>query len=158
MTGAICIIGLGNVFRGDDAAGILAIRRLRPLINNEMDTVECIEAESGGPELLDMMDKADTVILIDAAQSGQKIGTIHGLDASKDTIGLTLFPHSTHALNLVETLELGRALGRLPRHVFVYGIEVDTVPTSTEVSADVSHAVDRVVATIIQQLNRHSHA
>ncbi len=158
MTGGICIIGLGNLFRGDDAAGILAVRRLRSLIDKEWKRVECHEAESGGPELLDMMKYADTVILIDAARSGRKVGTIHELNVSNDSIRLTIFPHSTHALNLVETIELGRVLGRLPPHVIIYGVEVGVVPTTREVSPEVSHAVEKVVEAIIQQLETVCHA
>ena len=43
------IIGVGNLFRGDDAAGVLAARRLKALVG---DRAEVIEAELAGLDVL----------------------------------------------------------------------------------------------------------
>src|SRR5690349_10270318 len=117
---AIRIIGIGNEFRGDDAVGLLAARRLQELVS---DRAEVVEAESAGVELLDLMAGARVVLLIDAVCSGQDPGKIHRLDASAGPIASELFPRSTHAIGVGEGLELARTLGVLPAKVIVYGIE-----------------------------------
>ena len=43
MTQPICIIGVGNTFRGDDGVGILAARRLKETVSQQ---AEIIEAEA----------------------------------------------------------------------------------------------------------------
>jgi len=55
---------------------------------------------------------------------------------------------STHAIGIVEAVEMARRLGRLPERLVVYGIEAESVATGTSVSPAVSAAIDEVVAAI----------
>jgi len=48
----IRIIGVGNLFRADDAVGLLAAQRLKGLVQ---DRAEVIEAELAGLNVLDLM-------------------------------------------------------------------------------------------------------
>jgi hydrogenase maturation protease len=149
MARSIRIIGLGNAFGGDDAVGLLAARKLKPLL---ADRAEVVEAELTGVDLLDLMEGADTVILMDAARSAQPAGTIHRLDASAGPLARSLFPHSTHAFNAMDALELGRSLGRLPLFVIVYGIEVSSMEAGRPLSQVVAEALDRVVDRILREV------
>ena len=143
------IIGVGNLFRGDDAAGVLAARRLQALVG---DRAEVIEAELAGLDVLDLMAAASTVILIDAARSGRPAGTIHRLDASAGPISADLFPHSTHVLNAVDAIEMGRTLGLLPPRVIVYGLEVGDTTAGNALSPVVAGALDQVVERVLCEL------
>ena len=143
------IIGVGNLFRGDDAAGVLAARRLQALVG---DRAEVIEAELAGLDVLDLMAAASTVILIDAARSGWPAGTIHRLDASAGPISADLFPHSTHVLNAVDAIEMGRTLGLLPPRVIVYGLEVGDTTAGNALSPVVAGALDQVVERVLCEL------
>ncbi|MEO8048623.1 MAG: hydrogenase maturation protease [Nitrospirota bacterium] len=153
MTGSgqgktIRIIGLGNELRGDDAVGLLAARRIRGRVG---DRTEVIEAEMAGLEIVELMEGARAVILIDAARSGQAPGSIHRLDASVSPIGSMVFPHSSHAINAVDALELARTLGTLPPTVIVYGIEAGDTETGHPLSLQVARALDDVVERILQE-------
>ena len=145
----IRIIGLGNLFRGDDAAGLLAARRLKDLVG---DRAEVIEAELAGLDVLDLMAGAPAVFLIDAARSGRPAGTIHRLDASAGPISGDLFPHSTHVLNAVDAIELGRTLGLLPPCVIVYGVEVGDTTAGSALSPAVAGALGQVVERVLREL------
>lgn len=142
------IIGLGNELRGDDAVGLLAARRLRGLVG---DRTEVVEAEMAGVEIVALMEGARAVILIDAARSGQVPGAIHRLDASVSPIGSTLFPHSSHAINAVDALELARTLGTLPPTVIVYGVEAGDTGAGRPLSPRVARSLDDVVERILQE-------
>jgi hydrogenase maturation protease len=144
----IRIIGLGNELRGDDAVGLLAARRLRQALGNR---AEVIEAEMAGVDLIELMKGARVVILIDAARSGQNPGIIHRLDASDSSIGVRVFPHSTHALGISDVLELARAMGVLPARVIVYGIEAGNTEAGQALSSSVAKALDEVVGRVIQE-------
>lgn len=144
----IRIIGLGNELRGDDAVGLLVARCLRQKVG---DYAEVIEAEMVGADLIDLMEGARVVILIDAARSGQSPGTIHRLDASAVSIARQMFPHSSHALGISEALELARVMGVLPPRVIVYGIEAGNTEAGQGLSSPVANALDKVVEQIIQE-------
>lgn len=145
---SIRIIGLGNEFRGDDAVGLMAARRLRQEIN---DRAEVIEAEMVGVDLIDLMKGARAVILIDAARSGQSPGIIHRLDVSAGPIEVLMFPHSSHALGISEALELARVMGVLPPRVIVYGIEAGNTQAGQALSSQVAKALDEVVGRVVQE-------
>jgi hydrogenase maturation protease len=145
---AIRIIGLGNGMRGDDAVGLMAARRIRQEVG---DPVEVIEAEMAGVDLIELMKGAHSVMLIDAARSGQAPGTIHRLDASAGPIGSRMFPRSSHALGTVDTLELARAMGVLPATVIVYGIEAGNTEAGQPLSPSVAKALDQVVQQVVQE-------
>ncbi|NOU11289.1 MAG: hydrogenase maturation protease [Nitrospira sp.] len=144
---AIRIIGLGNGMRGDDAVGLMAARRIRQQIG---DKVEVIEAEMAGVDLIELMKGAHSVMLIDAARSGQAPGTIHRLDASASPIGAQIFPRSSHAFGTIDALELARAMGVLPATVIVYGVEVDNTDAGQPLSPLVATALDEAVDRIVQ--------
>jgi hydrogenase maturation protease len=145
---SIRIIGLGNEFRGDDAVGLLAARRLRQEVG---DRAEVIEAEMAGVDLVELMEGAQAVILVDAARSGQAPGTVHRFNASAGPIGAQIFPRSSHALGPIDALELARAMGVLPATIIVYGVEAGNTETGQLLSAPVAKALDEVVERIVQE-------
>jgi hydrogenase maturation protease len=107
------IIGVGNRWRGDDAAGLEVAARVPGAVSAEGEPVA----------LLDLWQGASAVTVVDAVSSGAAPGTIHRLDASDAPLPAALAGPSTHLLGLSEAIELARALGRLPARVTVYGIE-----------------------------------
>jgi hydrogenase maturation protease len=144
------IIGLGNEYRRDDAAGLVVARRLREVA---LPPSVLVQEESGeGAALIESWQDADMVILIDAVHSGATPGTIHRLDAHEKPIAKRFFRFSTHAFGLAEAVELARALGRLPPRLIVYGVEGKSfeagVGLSPEVEAAVRDVMDRVLGEL----------
>jgi hydrogenase maturation protease len=116
----LTVIGVGNRWRGDDAAGIHVVARLRGTTRSD---VRLVEHEGEPTVLIDAWAPEDSVWLVDAVSSGAPAGTIHRIDAGAEGIPVELFRASTHHLGLAETIELARAVGRLPRRLVLYGIE-----------------------------------
>jgi hydrogenase maturation protease len=128
------VIGVGNAARGDDAAGLIAARRLGGL-----------EHEGDPVALLDVWRGAELAVVIDAVSSGAEPGTVHRFDATAEPLPAHLRgSSSTHALGLAEAIELGRALGRLPARLIVYGIEGERFEAGTELTPAVAAAVEAV--------------
>lgn len=153
MRGTARVIGLGNLTRGDDAAGLLAARRLRELARGAVDVRE---SDAGGAALPELMEGADLVILIDAARSGREPGTVHRLDASAGRIARGDFPCSTHDMGLADAVELARALGTLPRRVIVYGIEAGSLEAGADPTDAVRRAVEEAARRILEEVETHS--
>ena len=95
---------------------------------------------------------ADAVIVVDAVSSGAPAGTIHRLDPLPEPIPAALSQGSTHAFGLAETIELARALDRLPARLLVYGIEGERFEAGNELSPPVSAAVDAVREELRERL------
>jgi hydrogenase maturation protease len=143
------IIGVGNPDRGDDAAGILVARQLK---RASPEGFEVIEQIGDGAALMDAWQGFDTVILVDAVQSGAPPGTIHRLDARAQPIPSRFFHCSTHAFGVAEAIETARALDRLPPRVLVFGIEGNNFGAGEEISDKISAACTEVAARIRERL------
>jgi hydrogenase maturation protease len=145
----ILVIGVGNEYRSDDAAGLVVARRLRQL---SLGNVTVIEESGEGTDLMESWKGADTVIIVDAASSGAKPGTIHRIDARAQRIPTGLLRYSTHAFSVGEAVELARAMNRLPPRMVVYGIEGERFDEGTVLSRAVQGSVDTVVDLLLKQL------
>jgi hydrogenase maturation protease len=138
------VIAIGNEFRCDDSAGLIAARRLRELRSD----LTIIENRGDCAALLDLWDGADTVILLDAVQSGAPPGSIHRFGAAQNFTPSAALHTCSHNFEVVQAIDLARALGRLPRRVIVYGIEGERFDEGTELSAPVQRAVEQLTAEL----------
>lgn len=145
----ILVIGVGNEYRSDDAVGLVVARRLRQL---SLGNVTVIEASGESTDLMESWKGADTVIIVDAASSGAKPGTIHHINARSQRIPTGLLRYSTHAFSVGEAVELARAMNRLPPRIVVYGIEGERFDEGTALSRAVQGSVDTMVDLVLKQL------
>jgi len=146
---SIIIIGVGNPYRGDDGAGLAVARSL---LERAHRGVVVLEQDGEPASLIAAWEGVDAVVLVDAVSSGSKPGTIHTLDAVKTPLDRDLFRHSIHAFGVAEAVELSRALGSLPRILWVYGIEGERFEMSEELGADVLAAVPRAVQAVLDKI------
>jgi hydrogenase maturation protease len=143
------IVGVGNPWRGDDAAGLVVARRLEGTLPPGVAALERAGEPTG---LLDAWDGADAVWLVDAVSSGVPAGTVHRLDASEHELPAHLFRTSTHQLGLAEIVELGRALGRLPRQLVVYGVEGGSFEAGARLTPEVELAAGTVARAVREEV------
>lgn len=142
---SIVVIGVGNEYRSDDGVGVVIARCLRAQLPA---AIEIIEASGEGASLLDAWRGATSVVVLDAAHSGARPGTIHRFDASTEAIPSAFLNYSTHAFSVAEAVELSRVLHELPPHLTVYGIE----GSNFEAGVGLSPAVEEAVASVIEQV------
>ncbi|HSC50991.1 MAG TPA: hydrogenase maturation protease [Gaiellaceae bacterium] len=146
--GRAVVIGVGNAWRNDDGAGLAVAR----LLDRRLPGVEVLEREGEPTSLIDAWEGAEAVWLADAVSSGAAPGTVHRHDASSEPLPARLYDTSTHHFGLGEAVELARALGRLPGHVVVYGIEGGSFDTGETLSAVVQEAAARVAEAIAEEV------
>jgi hydrogenase maturation protease len=131
------VIGVGNRWGGDDAAGLEVASR-----------VGGRELEGDPASLLDAWSDAEHVVVVDAAASGAPPGTIRRFDARTGPLPARLMRSSTHAMGVPEAIELARALDRLPERLEVYAIEGARFTVGAELSPAVERAVGELAASL----------
>ena len=142
------MIGVGNSFRGDDAAGREVARRVRERVPDGLEVVVC---ELEPTRLIDAWAEADAALVVDAVASGAEPGTVHRFDASTEALPSREFRSSTHALGIGETIELARAIGKLPARIVVLGVEGETFGSGTELSDAAREGVERAVELVLEE-------
>jgi hydrogenase maturation protease len=145
----ITVVCVGNRLRGDDAAGLEVARHLRGTLPAG---AELTEHEGEPTALIDTWDGAHAVWVIDAVSSGSDAGTVHRLDAGDGPLPPDPFRASSHHMSLAETVELARALGRLPSRAVVYGIEGGSFAIGEALSRVVAAAAVRVADAVREEV------
>jgi hydrogenase maturation protease len=154
--GAIKIIGIGQSLRGDDAAGLSAVRLWIETFHAESlpRGVQVELAELPGLGLLNMLEGTRLAILVDAVRSGGRAGTIHlltqgQLDTFNEGSG------SAHGWGVAETISLGRQLSltNLPTELILIGIEAGQVDLGEKLSPDVASSLPEVARMIEQYIS-----
>ncbi len=138
----VVIVGIGNVLRSDDAAGMLVARALSQReCAADMDHILILEAghapENRTAELRRFA--PSLVLLIDAADMGKEPGTVEWI-SEDDIDGMSASTHSLPLSMLAKylTLELGCK-------VMLLGIQLASNEVGETVSAEVLQAVEEVV-------------
>lgn len=144
------IVGIGNEFRRDDGVGLHVARLIQTL---GLDNVRVVSGIAEGTALLDIWDHANRSYVIDCAVSGSEPGVIHRFDVDSHQIPADIFNgYSTHNISVTDAVELARALGRLPEHLTVIGIEGGDFAAGMGLSAEVALAAQLVVEDIVTEI------
>ena len=153
----IVIIGIGQSFRGDDGAGLEAVRTWQDDYPQSASHPEArIEwAEVIGLSVLDDLIGTDGAILVDAVRSGGTPGSVMLIDESQ----LAAFNEgsgSAHGLGVAEALLLGRRLypHQIPEKVVLIGIEVGDINFGKELSLPVRQSLPAAANLIEIQFQR----
>ena len=147
------VIGVGNGWAGDDAAGLLVARLVRQRAPAGMTV---IEHESEATALLDAWAGAPLAIVVDATNGAGETGSIHILDATHEPLPASFTGTSTHSFGLAETVELARALGRLPQRLVVVGVEGESFQAGAEPGPAVTVALRQAVAKVLALHAQHA--
>ncbi len=160
-TGRTVVLGIGNLDRGDDAAGRLAARRFERRLaeagaqdsaGRAGGRVEVLERDGEPAALLAALDGAAAAVIVDASASGAPAGTVRRFDAAQAPLPARQFGLSTHGFGLAEALELARALGQLPPRCIVYAVEGERFAAGAELTPAVAAAVERLAARLGAEL------
>ena len=148
LTPDYLIIGLGSEHRRDDRCGLDVVRGLRGRVDR---SVRLLEGPADATALLDSWEHVDRVIVVDAVRSGGPPGTVFRIEVDGE-LPSPLGAISTHGLSLADAVELGRSLGRMPRRLTIYGIEVGDLALGEELSPAVRAAVGHVRGQLEDEL------
>ena len=138
----ISLIGIGNELGGDDAAGVIFIRRLQAEIPRS-GTLQMIEAGAAPENFTGAARhfRPDLILLVDAADFGAEAGEIALLDW-RDAAG---FSASTHSLPLHVLAAYLAAELNCPVHL------VGVQPLSLEFNAPLSASVDQAIQELVAE-------
>jgi hydrogenase maturation protease len=148
------VLGLGNVIMGDEGVGVHVVRALEqhPLPTN----VECLDGGTGGFTLLEPLQEAGRIILIDAAADGNPPGTVTRTTPkfSRD------YPPTltAHDIGVKDLLDVFYIQGGAP-DVILYAITINPKqPISMELSPVIAKAAKVAIAEILAELGSNSAA
>ena len=143
------VIGIGNNLLGDDGAGIHAIERLRG--KQLPDHVDLVDGGTLSFTLLEQVENAEYLIIVDAAELDADPGTVRVfMNDEMDAFLATSRRPSVHEVNLLDVLTAARLRRRMPARYAMVGIQPLNVEWSSTPSEPVDQAVDQAVEIIAE--------
>lgn len=144
----VLILGIGNTLMGDEGVGVAIVHELEKTALPA--TVELLDGGTGSFLLLEPMQKAEKVILIDATIDGAKTGTVRRLRPrySKD-YPRTLTAHDIGLKDLIDTFYL---LGNTAPDVTLFAVSInDLQDLATGLSPELSPVVPHIAQMVLQE-------
>jgi hydrogenase maturation protease len=145
----IRVIGVGNPYRSDDAAG-LAISRI--VAEAAAPDVRVYEHDGEPARLLDLWAGADLTYVADMTRSGAEPGTVHWVNITEQNLPFDPGHRSSHHLSIAEAVAFGRVLSQLPTQLVLVGVEGATftagVGLTPAVARGVAAAARRILAAV----------
>jgi hydrogenase maturation protease len=139
------IAGFGNVLRGDDGFGVEVVRRLGEL--GPPPGAELMEVGTAGIRLAqELLTPCDRLVIVDAMARGGAPGTVYvsvveSVEAAAEV--------DLHLAVPARALSVAKALGALPREVFIVGCEpADVDELAMALTPPVRAAVDVAIEHI----------
>jgi hydrogenase maturation protease len=142
------VLGLGNVILGDEGVGVHVVRALQQY--TLPDDVECLDGGTGGFILLEPLESAGRIVLIDAAADGNPPGTVTRTTPkfSRD-YPPTLTAHDIGVKDLLDAFYMRGG----DREVVLYAIAIDPhQPISMSLSEPCARAANEAVRRIVSEL------
>jgi hydrogenase maturation protease len=147
------VLALGNPLLGDEGVGSRVLSRLSTAYRFT-PSVELLDGGTAGLSLAPAVSDAGKVIVLDAVRTGRPPGTVVKLDGSKlpRRFFQSLSPHQVGFRDLVSATRLMSSKTLTGHEIVLIGAEPKTVAVTTELSAEVERAVEKVVVKVLRQL------
>ena len=155
--GKTLVLGLGNVLMGDEGIGVYVVRAVEQKLaelNFQWD-IECLDGGTGGFTLLEPLEQAGRILIIDAANDGNPVGTVTRTTPrfSRD------YPPTitAHDVGMKDLLDMFYIQGGT-HEIVLYAITIDPrqpirMSLSEGGEASASIAVEQIVAELVAGCN-----
>jgi hydrogenase maturation protease len=142
------VLGLGNILMSDEGVGVHVVRAIES--HSLPAGVECLDGGTGGFILLEPMQQAGRILMIDAAADGNPIGTVtRTVPRFSRDYPPTL---TAHDVGIKDLLDLFYMLDG-GREVTLYAITIDPQqPITLSLSPEIASAADVAVHQILAEL------
>ncbi len=147
----VLILGIGNILMGDEGIGSHVAQYI--LKNDLPPGIECIDGGTGGFNLLECIQNVSVVIMIDAANDGNKTGTISCISPRYSAD----YPNSltAHDIGLKDLIDAVYLLGKIPQiRLFTISIVLPSVP-SLDLSSGIGDLIPLIADMALKEANHH---
>lgn len=148
----VLILGIGNILMGDEGIGVSVVNSLEKAALPE--GVEILDGGTGGFILLEPMQSAEKIILIDATIDGAETGSVRRLRPRFSTD----YPRTltAHDIGLKDLLDAFYLLGDLPE-VTLFAVSIPPLQEmKTELSPELLPVVPQVAQMVLEEASARS--
>lgn len=150
----IGIIGLGNPLRRDDGIGLILLDRLQHQKKEFQEKITFIDGGTGGMNLLHLLPRFDTILIIDAVDFKGKPGNIRLFTLEQIQSKKTPITLSTHESDFIKVLSLSKELNELPEKLTVFGVQPYDLSHGTGLSEQIIPHLDDLTMELKREIHK----
>lgn len=141
------ILGCGNLLLQDEGIGVHLIEYLK---QKELPKdVELLDGGTAGFDLIDFIQQAEKVVIIDAVKAGGEPGSIYCFNP--DDFETEVPPRtSLHGITLKDVFGILQELGPLPK-IKIIGIEPKNIDYGTELSPELKEILPKISELVLRE-------
>lgn len=144
----IIVVGIGNRYRGDDAAGWAVVDFLEGKVAGAVR----LDRQRGDiVEMIDIFSNYPNVYLVDACRTDAPEGSWRRIDALAEPLPVEQEQTSTHGFGVSQAVAIAQSLGQLPSRLIVYVITGNQFAISETMSPEVAKAVEETAQAILNE-------
>lgn len=149
IKGKVCIAGIGNIIRGDDALG----PKLIELLRSRQAPVPLFDCGTAPENYIFpiLATSCDTVVLIDAADMGASPGEV-GIFALGEIANVSFSTHNPSPRLFTDLLKTGKD----DMNIFVVSVQPKTTTLGSPISAEVMRSLESLADAFLEVLNGKS--
>lgn len=155
LNAPVRILGCGSPLMGNDGVGLKVIEALHKTEIKDLKDLDILDAGVCGLDLLNYIEGARKVIIVDAVLANSPLGSVHRIEGKELLEGAEFHPLvSVHDLTITDVLMIGEHIQVLPE-IVVIGIEIGTIVTeaTTEISPEVLEGADKAINLIREEIS-----
>lgn len=146
----VMILGIGNLLLNDEGIGVVVLQELQNNFSFD-ENVELIDGGTGGLFLLQFIEDADKLLVIDAITCDKEPGTVYKFNA-EEIPEQVVEKISMHEVNFMEILNLCKMRKKVPSEVVIIGIEPKSLEMEGRLSEEVKSKIPELINMVIDQL------
>ena len=147
----VLVLGVGNVMRSDDGVGMVVARELAS--DSLPPGVDVVEGGTDGLAFIELVQAANHVVVIDAADIKAPPGTVSVFSPERvrdlcDEAGV-----SAHEMRILATIRLMNQLGTCPS-VSIVAVQPATLDYGIQLSPEVGSALPQALSSVRAEVGR----
>ncbi len=142
------ILGIGNKLLQDEGVGVHMIDYLKES-GKLPANVSLVDGGTLSFSLVADIEGADKLIIVDAAELGERPGTIRCMENEAMDSFIGGIGRSVHEVSLLDLMDMARLTGFMPRQRALLGIQPEVVDWGEQPSAKVRAAIPAAAAQAI---------
>jgi hydrogenase maturation protease len=144
----VAVVGVGNLLLKDEGVGTHVVYALQKLA-----LPQGVKIVDGGtsPEMLDYVEPAEKLIIIDAMEAGGIPGAVYRFrldDLTTEASELI----SVHEINLISRLKMMRLQGEGPQETVIIGVQPKEIDWGTELSAELKERIPEIARVVLKEI------
>lgn len=148
----LLVMAVGNILRQDDGFGDAVLKRLAEMaLPND---VELFDAGTSAMDLMEIFNRRDLLIVLDAVRGGQPPGTLYRFSPDQVEAG-ELPMNSLHQVGLLETLKLGELVDCKPQRTMVIGCQPQDTGLAIGLSEAVSNQIEPACQLVLAEIKAY---